>query len=1287
MESHKQRRRRGVVLSLLGFQKLQEARYQVEVMENDGARFTLEELSYRTQLAPFTVSKVLARAEGVDKQTLEYFFRAFGLELTPSDYRKAGGSGGDKGDEGDGGEKELPDFSLSIQNHATCYNAGDPTPVATTGGTPATRWLRNAVAPKSKIQNFVDWGEAVDVSIFFGRTEEVSKLEYWILSDLTRLVALLGMGGIGKTSLGVKLAQQIQAEFEFVVWRSLRNSPPLAELLVNLLQFFACGQPVNLSENVGDLVSQFMAHLRSHRCLVILDNAESIFASGDRSGCYQLGYENYGQLFQQLGETAHQSCVLLTSREKPQEVAALEGENLPVRSWQLKGLSAIAALELIRTKSFFCGTDTDWQNLIQHYTGNPLALKIVATTIQELFDGNIGEFFAQGSTVFGSIYDLINQQFHRLSVLEKELMFWLAINREPVNLVELRADLVLPVASMKLLEALDSLSRRSLIEKGRKHTTLRERLRRTTPLSVQEAENRRDHQELGHKDRNSEFAENPVNFTLQPVVMEYVTAQLIQEACAEISGEKSGNYSLFHSHALIKATSKDYIRVAQTKLILQPIIERLLQQLRTKQAIENRLKEILQTLQQQSLNKWEQDVGRFSPELEPTYIGGNILNLLCHLEIDLTGYDFSCLTIWQAYLQDTSLKQVNFAYADLSNSVFAKTLSTVISNTFSPDGKILATAHFDGHFCLWDVKSGQQLITYQGHIGFIWSVAFNPDGKTFVTAGEDANIKIWDVETGQCIQTIQGHDGGVLCVRFSRDGKTLISSSADFSIKIWDLSLGECTKTLTGHSNRVWSVALSPQHPILVSGSEDHSIKLWDLTTGECIQTLHGHGDWLKSLAFSSQGLLVSGSLDKTIRLWDIERGVCLGALTGHLNGILAIAFVDDSNILASCSIDGTIRLWDITTQQCLKTLQGHNNSVNAIAANPQGTQLASGADDFCLRFWDVASGECFRVIKGRSNWIKAIAYHPIFPDTIATGSEDRTVRIWTTDGQCRILSGHTDLIFAVDFTPDGSTIASASADRTIRLWNVSTGQCTKILHGHTGMVTGVAFSPDGRLLASSCYDNHIRLWDTSTGQLLDTLPVHLGMSIAFSPDGKKLAAGSFDQTVRIWDLETRQCYQTLTGNHNWVWSVAFSPDNRTFATGSSFEGITRLWDIETGECLHVLCGHQDLLWAIAFSPDGKMLASCSSDETIKLWDVASGDCLATLTGHNTWVMCLAFSPDGTTLIAGDAYAEIKFWNTQTWRSVNSLNAEQIYHEMNIYGITGLTPAQKSNLLSLGARG
>ncbi len=292
MEKHKQKRRRGALLSLAGLNKLQEARYQAEIQDNDSARFTLEELSYRTQLAPFTVSKVLAREERVDKQTLEYFFRAFGLELTTSDYLRVG-----SGEWGVGSGEENPPIPHSLFPTPNC-----------------------------------DWGEAVDASIFFGRTEELTQLEDWILNDQCRLIVLLGMGGIGKSSLSVKLATQIQTQFEFVVWRSVRNSPSLLDLLTSLLKFFANGQAINLSPNGSDVsqedatrvrIAKLMEHLRSHRCLIVLDNVESILASQENSGHYQPGYENYKELFKQVGETSHQSCVVLTSREKPQEITIL----------------------------------------------------------------------------------------------------------------------------------------------------------------------------------------------------------------------------------------------------------------------------------------------------------------------------------------------------------------------------------------------------------------------------------------------------------------------------------------------------------------------------------------------------------------------------------------------------------------------------------------------------------------------------------------------------------------------------------------------------------------------------------------------------------------------------------------------------------------------------------------------------------------------------------------------------------------------------------------------------
>jgi WD40 repeat protein len=1219
MEKHKEKRRRGVTLSLQGWKKLTEAKHDVEVQENDGARFTLEELSYRTTLAPFTVSKVLGREHGVDKQTLECFFRAFGLELCKSDYVRIATShdrettGGDEGETG---------------SHETT-------------------------------QNHVDWGEAVDVSIFFGRTEELSKLKFWIINDRCRLIALLGMGGIGKTSLGVKLATEIQQRFELVVWRSLGNSPPLKKLLLNLLNFFSDGQPINLSDNVDDYISQFIAYLQSHRCLVVLDNAESLLASGNPSGYYQRGYEDYGKLLKQVGESVHQSCVLLTSREKPREIIAQEGETLPVRSMHLTGLNTSAALELIRSKSFFCSEYEHWQDLIQHYGGNPLALKIITTTIKEVFDGNIAEFLAQGTTVFGSIYDLIAQQFNRLSPLEKDLMYWLAINREPVSLAEIRDDFVLPVSSMKLVEALDSLSRRSLIEK------------KSAPHTQ-------------------------VQFTLQPAVMEYVTEQLIEQVCREICDWEIEFQitppPLFQSHALMKATAKDYIRIAQSNLILQPLIEQLLLKEQSKQAIETRLSFILHTLKQQSP----------PPPIECGYTVGNILNLLCHLQTDLSGYDFSHLKIRQAYLQDTSLKQVNFAYCDLSQSVFAKSFGSAMSATFSPDGKILATAHSEGDIRLWDVASGLEIMSFQGHQLSVWCLAYSPQGNILASSGQDETIQLWDVTTGQRLRILQGHKGDVFCVIFSQDGNILISGSTDSTIRLWDITTGSCIQVLQGHSGRIRSVALTPlpsKPPflrgvggILASGSDDFTVKLWELATGCCIKTLEGHTNWVSSVRFITEKVLTSSSFDETIKLWDIDEGSCIATLEGHTNGIYALTTLGNSNTLASCGLDGTVKFWNLVTRQCVKTLQGHNNAVYFTATNPQGTLLASGGDDFSLRLWDVATGECIRIFKGKHNWIGAVACHPLPPSStnfrefgeIASGSQDGIVRLWNLEGESTCLIGHTDFIFSLVYSPHGRLLASSSADKTVRLWDIAKNQCIKILQGHTGMVTGVTFSPDGHLIATSSYDRTIKLWDLATGQLLHTLPEQIPISVAFSPDGKKLGVGGFDETARIWDLETWRCCQTFQGHSTWIWWVAFHPQGHIFATGSA-DGTMRLWDLQTGESIHLLQGHQDWIWAIAFSPDGNTFASGSRDGTVRLWDVVTGSCIAILKEHNVWVLSVAFSSDGKTLVSGDGYGVMKLWDIKTNKCVNTLRVERLYEQLNICGVTGLTEAQKETLLDLGA--
>jgi len=441
MNEQKNKRRRGVILTIQGFEKLQAAKLETESNENSDKRYTLEALSYRTGLDPDTLMKVFSCQTRVDKQTLQRCFRAFNLQIEPSDY-------------------QLPQEIQHLKSH---------------------------------IQNGIDWGEAPDVSVFYGRTQELTTLSQWIIQERCRVVTLLGMGGIGKTWLSVKLAEQIQNKFDFVIWRSLRYAPPVQDMLAEIIKYISNYQLPDLPVTISGQISLLMNYLKSARCLLILDNVETILQAASCNyscGSYHQGYEGYGELIRRIGETQHQSCLVLTSREKPQEIGLLQGETLPVRVWQLTGLQIAEAKEIFQAKGYFSASPEEWRRLIDFYAGNPLKLNIVATTIQKLFDGNVSEFLKHQTRVFGSILLLLKQQIERLSDTEKILLTWLAVNPQTSSVLELQEQISLFISPQKLLETLQSLQERSLIEK------------------------------------------NTVFFSLQPLVIEYVTDQLRQEKIA-----------------------------------------------------------------------------------------------------------------------------------------------------------------------------------------------------------------------------------------------------------------------------------------------------------------------------------------------------------------------------------------------------------------------------------------------------------------------------------------------------------------------------------------------------------------------------------------------------------------------------------------------------------------------------------------------------------------------------------------------------------------------------------
>jgi WD40 repeat protein len=304
-------------------------------------------------------------------------------------------------------------------------------------------------------------------------------------------------------------------------------------------------------------------------------------------------------------------------------------------------------------------------------------------------------------------------------------------------------------------------------------------------------------------------------------------------------------------------------------------------------------------------------------------------------------------------------------------------------------------------------------------------------------------------------------------------------------------------------------------------------------------------------------------------------------------------------------------------------------------------------------------------VLTGDTNVVDSVAFSPN-GKILATASADRTIRLWdvaTGRQMGKPLTGDSGTISSVAFSPNGKVLASGSYDKTIRLWDVATGrQIGKPLTGDTDEVNSVAFSPDGQILASGSDDQTIRLWNAATGAEIGkplagaTDAVN---SVAFSPNGQILASGSNDDTVRLWNVATgTEIGKPFTGDTAAVNSVAFSPNGQILASGSNDDTV-RLWNVATGtEIGKPLTGNTKQVNSVAFSPNGQILASGSDDDTVQLWNVATGTEIGKpLTGDTGWVNSVAFSPTGALLASGSNDDTVRLWAVPPSRQVGGPHA------------------------------
>ncbi len=585
----------------------------------------------------------------------------------------------------------------------------------------------------------------------------------------------------------------------------------------------------------------------------------------------------------------------------------------------------------------------------------------------------------------------------------------------------------------------------------------------------------------------------------------------------------------------------------------------------------------------------------------------------------------------------------------------------VLDVTFSPDGKVIASASMDGSVRVWDRTTGKEL-RRAPQFHHLVGVVFSPDDST-LAIGDAHGVWMWDWRGKRTPQLFAqadkvnpgSDDSGILIV-------TGITCSADRKLLAWVDAGGQlCVRDVASKKDvlrfkgpkglrtqldgRSRALALSPDAKLLAYPLEGHAVRVWSVQTRKEVLRLDRHRDTVNTVAFSPDGrVLATGSFDGTVRLWEVASGKERLVLD-DLGWCSRVVFSADGRMLATGDHDGVICLWALPEGKLLRKLQGPGNAVLSVALSPDGKTLAAVGEDEAVRRWDVATGQELNLGDGHRARIEVVAYRPD-GKALLTASRDRTVRCW--DGATGKLLYHVpafdqwrlDLVLS----PDGKQFATAGNGAPLRLWDAATGKPVATFDRWKG-AKSLAFCQGGKVLAFTRDEKRARLLELTTGKELPSLETSKWVwFVRNSPDGKRLALVC-DGRIEVWDLEACKrlwAHDVDSSEH----CVAFSPDGKRLAAGNSGDrdGILIEYDAATGKPLaNYRAENSRPANCVSYVSD-RYLACGRDDGRIQLWEVGAKRPPLLFEGNNGPVLALAGAADGRTFLSGHADSTALLW-------------------------------------------
>ncbi|MDL1873832.1 hypothetical protein FBQ85_01460 [Cytophagia bacterium CHB2] len=648
----------------------------------------------------------------------------------------------------------------------------------------------------------------------------------------------------------------------------------------------------------------------------------------------------------------------------------------------------------------------------------------------------------------------------------------------------------------------------------------------------------------------------------------------------------------------------------------------------------------------------------------------------------------------------------------------------------SPNDSLLASGSHDGSVLLWNRFTGEQLHRLPGHRGAVLSLAFSHDGMLLISGGEDKTVRIWEVQQRTLADSLTGHTGAVKCVAIDHSAAFIASGSADRTVRLWQRNT-----EVTGHAefqasdnapaklgSSVQTVAFHPRNNLMVSGDSLGMITFWDLESQQRITSWIAHDKAVNSLAFDRAGTrLATASSDDQIRIWKkslldftksspgpwkfLPTGTVSYKLTKRSFEKLTIKVPDEIlSALRSMEDDwftGEVaflesikrKIGEVPTNRyqaalmedavkketrkllvygpgirtpkeldlnLMLELSGHEDDVLSVAFNHSGDFLASGSGDKTVRIWDIQAASELVSFDGHHDKVLSVAFnHDSTRTVLASASWDKSIRLWNVQESANqnVLLSNESAVSGLSFSPSGRYLVSTAEDHRLRRWEMFDGFAGGLVRrvGGAAALLSLAFTPNDSLLSFGAEDDFIRLWDMKSGRISELTGHHGdGLSLAISRDGRYLASGSSDGKIRLWNLQARAPKPFSVVAHNdKIRSVAFGPESNLLASAGS-DKLVHIWLLKEGELelLKTYDGHKNGVWSIAFSPEGNTLATASWDNSVHLWNFRTGHAKR-LIGHRGPVLTVAFNSDGTRLASGSWDQTVRLWEVQSGRELD----------------------------------